>query len=114
MRSKLFLLTAIVIVAGLASLAAIRALTGPNENLRSEDSAPLPDTLVAQSDRQIQLAQTRIKQLPSQPDGYNLLAAAYMQKARETGDFGFNARAESALNKSLELASEDRSTLTMR
>jgi len=114
MRAKLFLITAVVIVAGLASLAAKRALTGPTENLRSEDSAPLPDVRVAQSDRQIQLAQARIKQLPSQPDGYNMLAAAYMQKARETGDFGFNARAESALNKSLELAPEDRSTLTMR
>ena len=114
MRSKLLLITAVVMVAGLAPFAAIRALRGPTENLRSEVSAPLPDARVAQSDRQIQLAQTRIKRLPSQADGYNLLAAAYMQKARETGDFGFNARAESALNKSLELAPEDRSTLTMR
>jgi tetratricopeptide (TPR) repeat protein len=40
---------------------------------------------------------------PSRPDAYNLLGAACLQKARETGDFSFNARAERAINRSLEL-----------
>ena len=37
-----------------------------------------------------------------------------MQKARETGDFGFNARAEAALDHSLELSPDDPLTLTMQ
>ncbi len=56
------------------------------------------------SDRQIQKAQSIIEQSPSDPKGYNLLCAAFMKKARETGDFGFNAKAETALNKSFETA----------
>ncbi|HXG85266.1 MAG TPA: tetratricopeptide repeat protein, partial [Pyrinomonadaceae bacterium] len=56
------------------------------------------------SDRQIQKAQALIERAPADPKGYNLLCAAYMKKARETGDFGFNANAEAALNRSFEMA----------
>ncbi len=47
-------------------------------------------------------------------EGYNLLGAAYLQKARETGDFGFNARAEAALKRSLEISPKDQTALTLR
>jgi tetratricopeptide (TPR) repeat protein len=56
----------------------------------------------SRSDRQIQAAQTAIARAPANPDGYNLLCAAFMKKARETGDFGFNKRAEAALQSSFE------------
>jgi tetratricopeptide (TPR) repeat protein len=59
------------------------------------------------TDKQIQQAELRIQREPDNADGYNLLASAYLQKARETGDFGYNARAEAALQKSLALAPED-------
>ncbi len=55
------------------------------------------------ADARIQAAEQAIAQSPNKPEGYNLLASAFMQKARETGDFGFNARAEGALARSLEV-----------
>ena len=59
--------------------------------------------LATPADSRIQIAQQAIAQSPEKPDGYNLLASAFMQKARETGDFGFNARAEGTLLRSLEI-----------
>ena len=59
------------------------------------------------ADRQISRAQDLIRRSPSRPDGYNLLASAYIQKARETGDFSLNAKAEAAINKSLEVAPDN-------
>jgi tetratricopeptide (TPR) repeat protein len=59
------------------------------------------------------MAEARIARIPSDPDGYNQLAAAFMQKARETGDFGFNGRAEAALDQSLKMAPDNRTALTL-
>jgi len=66
------------------------------------------------ADRRIQAAQRMIEQSQMKPDGYNLLSDAYMQKARETGDFGFNARAEAALNQSSQIAADDHDALKLR
>jgi tetratricopeptide (TPR) repeat protein len=52
------------------------------------------------ADKQIGSAQGVIERQPSDPRGYNLLSAAFMQKARETGDFALNNKAEEALNQS--------------
>ena len=46
--------------------------------------------------------------------GYNLLAAAYMQKAREAEDFGINERASEALDRSLRLAPDNYDALKLR
>jgi tetratricopeptide (TPR) repeat protein len=53
------------------------------------------------ADKRIELAESAIKRNPKQPGGYNQLCAAFMQKARETGDFGWNVHAEDALKRSL-------------
>jgi len=58
-------------------------------------------------DLQIQAAQAMVQKVPNEPDGYNRLAATYMQKARETGDFGLNAKAESALKYSFKVAPDN-------
>jgi tetratricopeptide (TPR) repeat protein len=58
---------------------------------------------VTAADRRIRKAETIIKLGSAKHDGYNLLAAAYLQKARETGDFTFNLKAEQAVNQSLEI-----------
>src|SRR5213596_1099091 len=85
MRSKLFLTIAAVTLAVLSTFAGIQALSHRKGHPDSALAAqPLP-ARASQADRQIQLAEARIKQLPSLAEGYNLLAAAYMQKARETG-----------------------------
>ena len=114
MRAKLLLTFAALILAVLATFAGIQALSHRKGNSDSALAAqPLP-ARATQADRQIQIAEARIKQLPSLAEGYDLLAAAYMQKARETGDFGFNARAKAALDHSLELSPDEPLTLTMQ
>ena len=113
MRIKLFMVSAVVILAVVVSLAGMRALSKRESNSVSAPAMQPLDTRATPADRQIRLAEARIKNLAS-PEGYSLLAAAYMQKARETGDFGFNARAESALNRSLEIDPDDNTTLTLR
>ncbi len=67
-------------------------------------AAILPATV---SDRQIQTAHNLIEKSPTDAKGYNLLCAAFMKKARETGDFNFNAKAEIALNRSFETATAE-------
>jgi tetratricopeptide (TPR) repeat protein len=54
--------------------------------------------------REIRAAKGWIEKAPADPGGYNLLCAAFIKKARETGDFSFNAKADSALARSLEIA----------
>jgi len=66
------------------------------------------------ADARVRAAQGIIQRTPAQPAGYNLLAAAYMQKARETGDFSFNARAEAALNEAGRVAPDDYDALKLR
>ncbi len=48
--------------------------------------AEQPVGQITPADRLIGLAQAIIKQKPDAYNGYNMLAVAYMQKARETGD----------------------------
>lgn len=66
------------------------------------------------ADLRVQKAQQVISQAPNKPDGYNQLASAFMQKARETGDFGFNKRAEGALLRSLEVEPENYDAMKLR
>lgn len=88
-------------LAGLALVLGIQAVVR-----RSPNTAPVkqPETTLSQratpADRQIAAAQGVIDSVPKQAGGYNLLAAAYMQKARETGDFGYYGRAEAAVERS--------------
>jgi tetratricopeptide (TPR) repeat protein len=117
MSKKLFVLSTALVLAMLISVAGLRALSHRKSNMVSTLSTHTVQPLNARAtaaDRQIQIAQAKIKNFPVSPDGYNLLASAYMQKARETGDFGFNARAETTLNRSLEIAPDDSSALILR
>jgi len=114
MSKKFFVLSAAVILATVISVAGIRALSNRKSNSVSTLTTQPLNARANAADRQIQIAEARIKSLPTSPDGYNLLAAAYMQKARETGDFGFNDRAETTLSRSLEIAPDDSSALILR
>ncbi|HEX8845341.1 MAG TPA: tetratricopeptide repeat protein, partial [Pyrinomonadaceae bacterium] len=66
------------------------------------------------ADQRIKAAQRKIEQSPNEPDGYNLLASAYAQKARETGDFSFNTKVEAALARSVEVAPDNYDALKLR
>jgi tetratricopeptide (TPR) repeat protein len=66
------------------------------------------------TDFQIQAAQVLLQKAPTEAASYNQLGAAYIQKARETGDFGFNAKAEIALDHSLQLAPDNYDALKLQ
>src|SRR5262245_31088504 len=69
---------------------------------------------ISKADQRIVRAQQLIARMPDKSDGYNQLASAYMQKARDTGDFGFNASADDAITRSLSVESENYDALKLR
>ena len=82
-----------------------------------QESPPQPGAangIATPADLRIQAAQRAVAQSPQKSDGYNLLASAFMQKARETGDFGFNSRAEGALVRSMEVDAENYDAIKLR
>lgn len=73
------------------------------------------DTLVIETgDTAIKDALKIIERFPNSPRGYVGLAAVYMKKARESGDFSLNSKAEKAVEKALQLAPEDFSALKLK
>lgn len=90
----------------------------------SGDARPAADSLLqpvaaeserpTPADRQILAARGVIERLPSDAKGYNLLAAAYMQKAREAEDFQINKKAMEALDRSLKVAPDNYDALKLR
>jgi tetratricopeptide (TPR) repeat protein len=114
MYKKLFIIAGIILagcalVAGISIVSKRQPTVSPSANEQSVVNANGTST-----DSQIQKAEALIQRAPDKPEGYNLLAAAYLQKARETGDFGFNARAEAALNRSLAIAADDFDALRLQ
>lgn len=63
----------------------------------AKESAPNAETA------QVRAAQELIEQMPDAALGYNKLAVAYIRRARETGDFSLNQKAETAVQKALEI-----------
>lgn len=66
------------------------------------------------ADRQLGSARAVIERQPSDVRGYNLLAAAYMQKAREVGDFSLNEKANKIIDHALQLQSDNYDALKLR
>ena len=52
--------------------------------------------------------------MPAKSEGYNQLASSYMQKARETGDFNFNEKADAAITHSLSVEPDNYDALKLR
>jgi tetratricopeptide (TPR) repeat protein len=65
-------------------------------------------------DQRILRAQQLVEQMPKQSAGYNQLASAYMQKARETANFVFNEKAEDAIARSLAVEPDNYDALKLR
>jgi tetratricopeptide (TPR) repeat protein len=62
---------------------------------------------VSQTDRQIEALQAQVKKNAGDYSKYDQLGAAYLQKARESGDISYYDLAERTLQKSLDLAPQD-------
>jgi tetratricopeptide (TPR) repeat protein len=66
------------------------------------------------TDVRIAKLQTTVRAAPLRADGWTLLAGAYLQKVRETGDAGFYLRAQGAVDRALALRPRDAAALTER
>ncbi|CAN5346885.1 hypothetical protein BH18ACI2_BH18ACI2_07030 [soil metagenome] len=110
----------IIVSAAVGLFAAAIFIVRAVSNRRQPEAAAarsMPSELTADqtpADARIRAAQSMLQRAAANPRGYNLLAAAYMQKARETGDFSFNARAEAALNEAGRVAPDDYDALKLR
>lgn len=88
----------VVVAIGVLVASIIVARARKNRLTTSEPAvATAANTPVSPADVRIQKAQAIIESPRRQVEGYNLLASAYLQKARETGDLSFNTKAEVAL-----------------
>ena len=106
-------LVGVIVVLGITTISK-RADEPEAATLQKNPVAEQPVGQITPADRLIIQAQAGIKQRPDLYNGYNMLAVAYMQKARETGDFNFNARAEAALAQSTKLAPENFDALKLQ
>ena len=70
------------------------------------DASPL-GLVDAATDPRLANAIALVEKSPESPTGYTGLAAIFIKKARETGDFGLNSKAEMAVDKALEIAPDD-------
>ena len=94
----------------------VLAARGGSPPAATEAAAALPPapTPNASTDQRIGALQATVKAAPKRADGWTLLAGAYLQKVRETGDAGFYARAQGAVDRALSLRPADPGALTER
>ena len=59
------------------------------------------------ADPEFSKAQKLIEEMKDSPAGYNRLTTLYIKKARETGDFSLNAKAENAVDNALKIKADD-------
>ena len=76
--------------------------------------SPEPTTPPSKADERILQAVRAIERMPDRSEGYNRLAAAYLQKARETSDFDLNSKADEAIKRSLEVEPDNYDALKLR
>lgn len=86
----------------------------PNADKSGITEASNENLLTESNDAEINEALKLIKKTPESPDGYNQLAALYIKRARSTGDFSLNAKAETAVDKALQIAPEDASARKLK
>src|SRR3954453_19051612 len=79
--------------------------------LAAAPDAPSPS---ATTDERIAILQATVRAQPRRADGYTLLAAAYRQKVRETGDATYYAKAGGLIERALALAPGAPAALTER
>ena len=102
MKIRLIVLSAAVLV---TVIFAVRSL---------HKSPSLTNEPTSKIDQRILRAQQSVAKFPNRAGAYNQLAAAYMQKARETADFSFNAHADAAITRSLTVEPDNYDGLKLR
>lgn len=103
MKIRLILLSVALLV---VAIAVARSLYKP--------SSQTLEISVTKTDQRILRAQQSVAKFPKSALAYNQLASAYMQKARESGNFAFNANANDAIDHSLAVEPENYDGLKLR
>ncbi len=108
---------AVALAIGVLAVAAVTLRAVRQQEPGSKSAEPLASAanskFATPADSRIQAAQRTVEQHPNKAESFNLLASAYLQKARETNDFSFNSRAEAALGRALELSPDDYDALKL-
>jgi tetratricopeptide (TPR) repeat protein len=103
----IYIIAAALIWLVLINGACSQSSSSASEKTQAVDSKTENPVTTGLANRQIEAAQKLIEKSPKMPNGYNSLAVAYIQSARETGDFSLNSKAETAANRALELEPEN-------
>lgn len=114
MRKQFFIIVIPGLIIGVIAAVIIAGIYKTNASPEAELLQPVNSNYKTAADKQIRTAQSNIQNSPKEPHGYNLLAASFMQKARESGDFSFNARAEKALEHSFRVAPDNTEGLSLQ
>jgi tetratricopeptide (TPR) repeat protein len=106
------LAVAAVFFAALATFVLVnRATSGAPSTAYSSDDNPAA-LASASTDTQIRAYQALVRAHPKDSRGYDVLAGAYLQKVRETGDSSYYTRAGAVLATALRLNSRDPAAVT--
>ncbi len=105
---------AVALAAFAASLAVLAAVVGRGGGAAEVARPALPDAPRPglPTAQRIATLQATVRAAPRRADGWTLLAAAELQRARETGDAGSYVRADGAVRRALALAPQDAGALT--
>lgn len=85
----------------------IGIISGALFSLSCGRQTPVAEVQASAADPHLKAAEDMIRLMPDSPRGYNQIAASYIKQARRTGDFSLNTKAETAVNKALELDATD-------
>lgn len=107
MRKQFFIIVIPGVIIGIIATLIIMGVSKTTASPEAELLQPINSEQKTAADRHIRSAQNTIQNVPTEPKGYNMLASAFMQKARETGDFSFNVRAEEAIKHSFRVAPDN-------
>ena len=108
MLKKIAMLLAVVGVLAIGIIGVRSVLKNGTITSSGEPTQP------SKADQRILRAKQMVERMPNRVEGYNQLAAAYMQKARETADFAFNERASESIDKSLAIEHDNYDALKLR
>ena len=107
--TKLKIVAVLLFAVGVLALGVVGFRSRSNAVASSAEAPKL-----SKVDRRIVRAMQAIEQMPTRSEGYNQLASAYMQKARETADFDLNQKADAAIAQSLTVEPDNYDALKLR
>jgi tetratricopeptide (TPR) repeat protein len=104
------ILTTAVLFLGMLNLTG--CFSGNLESMPTTTSAASSAT--ADADPELVAGKKLIEMMPESPRGYNQLAAYYIKRSRETGDFEMNRMADEQVSKAIEVAPNDATSRKLR